>query len=165
MKSTPSRNARPARKPGSENPQRYFNPSTPASLSRLRSARKRLKPLSMVSPAFRKASKSSRRSSASCLIISAKFSSRAVPMSGIMPKRSRLDQIFVDGLTRVPEGFEIQPKIKRIVLDHQRKVFEQGGPYEWHYAEALAFGSDLCRWSHPRSGRLRNPAEDQAHRA
>src|SRR4026207_8164 len=50
---------------------------------------------------------------------------------------------IVDGLIRVPEGFEIQPKIKRIVLDHQRKVFEEGGPYEWHYAEALAFGSLL----------------------
>src|SRR5437764_5175185 len=50
---------------------------------------------------------------------------------------------IVDGLTRVPEDFEIQPKIKRIVLDHQRKVFEDGGPYEWHYAEALAFGSLL----------------------
>jgi 2-oxoglutarate dehydrogenase E1 component len=52
-------------------------------------------------------------------------------------------KIIVDGLTRVPKGFEIQPKIKRIVLDHQRKVFEEGGPYEWHYAEALAFGSLL----------------------
>ena len=52
-------------------------------------------------------------------------------------------RIIVDGLTRIPEGFEVQPKIKRIVLDHQRKVFEEGGPYEWHYAEALAFGSLL----------------------
>ena len=50
---------------------------------------------------------------------------------------------IVDGLTRVPEGFEVQPKIQRIVLDQQRKVFEDGGPYEWHYAEALAFGSLL----------------------
>ena len=50
---------------------------------------------------------------------------------------------IVDGLTHVPQGFDIQPKIKRIVLDHQRKVFEEGGPYEWHYAEALAFGSLL----------------------
>ena len=50
---------------------------------------------------------------------------------------------IVDGLTRIPEGFEIQPKIKRIVLEHQRKIFEDGGPYEWHYAEALAFGSLL----------------------
>ena len=50
---------------------------------------------------------------------------------------------IINGLTRVPEGFEVQPKIKRIVLDHQRKVFEEGGPYEWHYAEALAFGSLL----------------------
>jgi 2-oxoglutarate dehydrogenase E1 component len=50
---------------------------------------------------------------------------------------------IVDGLTRVPEGFKIQPKIKRIVLDHRREVFEKGGPYEWHYAEQLAFGSLL----------------------
>src|SRR5438045_6158616 len=50
---------------------------------------------------------------------------------------------IVEGLTRVPGGFEVQPKIQRIVLDHQRKIFEQGGPYEWHYAEALAFGSLL----------------------
>ena len=48
---------------------------------------------------------------------------------------------IVDALTRVPEGFNIQPKIKRIVLEHRRKVFENGGPYEWHYAELLAFGS------------------------
>src|SRR5437879_4029131 len=50
---------------------------------------------------------------------------------------------IIDGLTRTPEGFQIQPKIKRIVLDHQRQIFEDGGPYEWHYAEALAFGSLL----------------------
>jgi 2-oxoglutarate dehydrogenase E1 component len=50
---------------------------------------------------------------------------------------------IVDALTRVPDDFNIQPKIKRIVLDHRRKVFENGGPYEWHYAELLAFGSLL----------------------
>ena len=50
---------------------------------------------------------------------------------------------IVDGLTRVPENFDLQPKVKRIVIDHRRKVFEEGGPYEWHYAEALAFGSLL----------------------
>jgi len=50
---------------------------------------------------------------------------------------------IVDGVTRVPEDFNVQPKIKRIVLDHQRKVFEAGGPYQWHYAETLAFGSLL----------------------
>jgi 2-oxoglutarate dehydrogenase E1 component len=50
---------------------------------------------------------------------------------------------IVDGLTHLPDGFNVQPKIKRIVLDHQWKIFEAGGPYEWHYAEALAFGSLL----------------------
>src|SRR5262249_35621998 len=50
---------------------------------------------------------------------------------------------IVDGLTRVPEGFEVQPKIKRIVMNHEREFFEGGGLYEWYYAEALAFGSLL----------------------
>ncbi|HLW35246.1 MAG TPA: 2-oxoglutarate dehydrogenase E1 component [Chthoniobacterales bacterium] len=50
---------------------------------------------------------------------------------------------IVDALTSVPDDFNVQPKIKRIVLEHRRKVFENGGPFEWHYAELLAFGSLL----------------------
>jgi 2-oxoglutarate dehydrogenase E1 component len=50
---------------------------------------------------------------------------------------------IVDALTHVPDDFNVQPKINRIVLEHRRKVFESGGPYEWHYAELLAFGSLL----------------------
>jgi 2-oxoglutarate dehydrogenase E1 component len=75
----------------------------------------------------------------STAIFQPEYSSESEP-TAISQKTLRT---IVDGLTRVPEGFEIQPKIKRIVLDHQRKVFEEGGPYEWHYAEALAFGSLL----------------------
>src|SRR5712691_10878411 len=40
---------------------------------------------------------------------------------------------IVDALTRVPDDFNIQPKIKRIIIEHRRKVFENGGPFEWHY--------------------------------
>ncbi|HKP93120.1 MAG TPA: 2-oxoglutarate dehydrogenase E1 component [Chthoniobacterales bacterium] len=50
---------------------------------------------------------------------------------------------IVDGLTRVPEDFEVIPKIKKNVLDRRREIFEAGGPYEWHYAETHAFGSLL----------------------
>ncbi len=75
----------------------------------------------------------------STAIFQPEYSSESEP-TAISEKTLRT---IVDGLTRVPEGFEIQPKIKRIVLDHERKVFEEGGPYEWHYAEALAFGSLL----------------------
>ncbi len=50
---------------------------------------------------------------------------------------------IVDGLTRVPEDFAVIPKIQKNVLDRRREIFEAGGPYEWHYAEALAFGSLL----------------------
>src|SRR5262245_44159833 len=63
------------------------------------------------------------------------------------PVKTAIDQkalqTIVDALTRVPDDFNVQPKIKRIVLEHRRKVFENGGPYEWHYTELLAFGSLL----------------------
>jgi len=52
-------------------------------------------------------------------------------------------QQIVDGLTRVPEGFNVLPKVKRITIDRQREVYEAGGPYDWGFAEALAFGSLL----------------------
>ncbi|PYL53023.1 MAG: 2-oxoglutarate dehydrogenase E1 component [Verrucomicrobia bacterium] len=50
---------------------------------------------------------------------------------------------IVDALTHVPDDFNVQPKIKRIIVEHRRKVFEKGGPFEWHYAELLAFGGLL----------------------
>jgi 2-oxoglutarate dehydrogenase E1 component len=69
------------------------------------------------------------------------------PKYGFAPVETAISEemlkTIVDGLTRVPDGFQIQPKIKRIVLDHQREIYQAGGPYEWHYAEALAFGSLL----------------------
>ena len=53
-----------------------------------------------------------------------------------------LDQI-VRGLTTVPEGFRVLPKVKRILLDRRLQVWKGGGPYNWSFAEALAFGSIL----------------------
>ncbi len=53
-----------------------------------------------------------------------------------------LEQI-VTGLTRVPDDFNLLPKVKRITIDRQREVYRAGGPYDWGFAEALAFGSLL----------------------
>src|SRR5204863_3833751 len=50
---------------------------------------------------------------------------------------------IVEGLTSVPRGFNVIPKVQRTVLERRRQVFEAGGPYDWHYAETLAFGSLL----------------------
>jgi 2-oxoglutarate dehydrogenase E1 component len=50
---------------------------------------------------------------------------------------------IVDGLTKVPENFNLLPKVKRITIDRQRAVFAAGGPFDWGFAEALAFGSLL----------------------
>ena len=46
-------------------------------------------------------------------------------------------------LTTVPEDFRVLPKIKRILLERRLQVWKAGGPYNWAFAEALAFGSLL----------------------
>ncbi len=64
-------------------------------------------------------------------------------LSGPTAISEEMLKTIVAGLVRVPDDFDVQPKIKRIVLEYRRKVFEEGGPYEWHYAELLALGSLL----------------------
>jgi 2-oxoglutarate dehydrogenase E1 component len=54
----------------------------------------------------------------------------------------RLDQI-VKALTTVPDSFHVLPKVKRTVLDRRAHVFKEGGPFDWAFAESLAFGSLL----------------------
>jgi 2-oxoglutarate dehydrogenase E1 component len=53
-----------------------------------------------------------------------------------------LDRI-VHTLTTVPEGFRVLPKIRRILLERRLQVWKADGPYNWSFAEALAFGSLL----------------------
>jgi 2-oxoglutarate dehydrogenase E1 component len=50
---------------------------------------------------------------------------------------------IVRALTTVPEGFRVLPKIRRILLERRLQVWKAGGPYNWAFAEALAFGSLL----------------------
>ncbi len=54
-----------------------------------------------------------------------------------------LIDVVVDGLTRVPEDFSIQPQVKKLVLDRRRKLHQSRGPYDWAFGEALAFGTLL----------------------
>jgi 2-oxoglutarate dehydrogenase E1 component len=53
----------------------------------------------------------------------------------------QLDAI-VKGLTTVPETFKVNPKIRRL-LDGRLAAFRDGGPVDWGFGEALAFGSLL----------------------
>ena len=48
---------------------------------------------------------------------------------------------IVDGLTTVPETFRVLPKVRKTLLERRREVFAHGGPFDWAYGEALAFGS------------------------
>jgi 2-oxoglutarate dehydrogenase E1 component len=48
----------------------------------------------------------------------------------------------VTGLTTVPAGFKLNSKIKRF-LDHRAQAQKEGGPVDWAFGEALAFGTLL----------------------
>jgi len=63
------------------------------------------------------------------------------PVDTAVPKET-LDRI-VHTLTHVPEGFHVLPKLQRLLLDRRAKAHAAGGPYDWAFAEALAFGSLL----------------------
>ncbi len=52
-----------------------------------------------------------------------------------------IDKI-VAGLTKVPAAFKLNPKIKRF-LENRVQAHKEGGPIDWGFAEALAFGSLL----------------------
>jgi 2-oxoglutarate dehydrogenase E1 component len=56
--------------------------------------------------------------------------------------KETLDHI-ARALTTIPDDFRVLPKIKRILLDRRLQIWKAGGPYNWAYAEALAFGSLL----------------------
>ena len=46
-------------------------------------------------------------------------------------------------VTHAPESIHVLDKLRRNLLDRRLKVFEKGGPYDWSFAETLAFGSLL----------------------
>src|SRR6266404_5214528 len=50
---------------------------------------------------------------------------------------------IVDRITQVPDGFRVQPQIRKMLLERRKKQYAEGGPFDWSYAEALAFGSLL----------------------
>jgi 2-oxoglutarate dehydrogenase E1 component len=62
------------------------------------------------------------------------------PVATSVPS-DEIDRI-VRGLTTVPETFKLNPKIKRI-LDARAQAHKDGGPVDWGFGEALAFGSLL----------------------
>jgi 2-oxoglutarate dehydrogenase E1 component len=47
------------------------------------------------------------------------------------------------GLTTVPPEFQIVPRLKKFFLEKRIQICRAGGPFDWSYAEAIAFGSLL----------------------
>ncbi len=56
--------------------------------------------------------------------------------------KERLDQIC-QTLTTVPEHIHVVPRLKKFFLDKRVQVWTNGGPFDWSFAEAIAFGSLL----------------------
>jgi 2-oxoglutarate dehydrogenase E1 component len=54
-----------------------------------------------------------------------------------------LVDLIVNRITQVPEGFMVQPQVKKLFLDRRKNQHQGGGPYDWAFGEALAFGSLL----------------------
>ncbi|MBU3664699.1 MAG: 2-oxoglutarate dehydrogenase E1 component [Chthoniobacterales bacterium] len=50
---------------------------------------------------------------------------------------------IVEGLCRVPEDFHILSKVRRMLIERRLEILRDGGPYDWAFSEALAFGSLL----------------------
>src|SRR5215471_11723305 len=50
--------------------------------------------------------------------------------------------LIVDQITQVPEGFQVQPQVKKLFMDRRLKQ-HASGVYDWAFAEALAVGSLL----------------------
>jgi 2-oxoglutarate dehydrogenase E1 component len=48
----------------------------------------------------------------------------------------------VQGLTTIPDSFKLNPKIKRFIAN-RAQAHREGGPIDWGFAEALAFGTLL----------------------
>ena len=100
---------------------------------RLENAQEEVKSLEQAEPGKRN------RFQESTAVFQPKYSWESAP-TAISPET--LKQI-VAGLTKMPEEFNVLPKVKRITIDRQREVYKAGGPYDWGFAEALAFGSLL----------------------
>jgi 2-oxoglutarate dehydrogenase E1 component len=56
--------------------------------------------------------------------------------------KDRLAQV-ASVLTTLPEGFNVNPKLKRFFLDKRAQVFAKGDGFDWSFGEALAWGSLL----------------------
>ena len=53
-------------------------------------------------------------------------------------------QLVANALVGLPEGFQVQSKLKSFLLDKRAKVWANAGPFDWSYGEALAIGSLLA---------------------
>ncbi|QYM79873.1 2-oxoglutarate dehydrogenase E1 component [Horticoccus luteus] len=88
--------------------------------------------------AKRLAEMEARKFHGSTAVVQPEYHHQPVP-TGVTPEV--LAQV-VRGLTTVPENFKLNSKIKRF-LDHRAQAHTAGGPVDWGFGEALAFGTLL----------------------
>jgi 2-oxoglutarate dehydrogenase E1 component len=66
--------------------------------------------------------------------------SYASVQTGLSPEKLRE---LGESLTRIPDNFSLNKKLEKLFLARRVRATSEGGPYDWAYAEALAFGSLL----------------------
>ncbi|MCX6955900.1 MAG: 2-oxoglutarate dehydrogenase E1 component [Verrucomicrobia bacterium] len=89
-----------------------------------------------IKSAKRAAAAENKKFAGSTAVFQPDFHFRKVP-TGVS---SELIDRVVRGLSTLPEGFKPNPKIKRF-LDARVTAHQAGGPIDWGFAEALAFGT------------------------
>ncbi len=67
------------------------------------------------------------------------YSHETVPTAISLETMEKIAQ----AVSHVPDNIHVLPKLKRNLLDRRLNVFQAGGPYDWAFAEAFAFGSLL----------------------
>ena len=63
--------------------------------------------------------------------------------------KETLDKVC-GGLTTLPEGFQMLPRLRKFFLDKRLQAWKEGGAYDWAFGEALAFGSLVLEGTHVR---------------
>ncbi|MFT4175640.1 MAG: 2-oxoglutarate dehydrogenase E1 component [Luteolibacter sp.] len=77
--------------------------------------------------------------SGSTAIIQPPYSHAPVPTGIDREKLQHIGKV----LTTVPEGFNLNPTLEKRFIPRRQEALQNGGPYDWAFAEALAFGSLL----------------------
>lgn len=81
--------------------------------------------------------------SGSTAVVQPPYSNDQVPTGITKERLAHIGKV----LTSVPDGFELNPTLQKRFLPRRVEALEKGGPFDWAFAESLAFGALLMEGS------------------